>query len=180
MLDVTLSGVGLGDRTVNVYAFGAGNVDVFVGSGPYFLDTDGDGVIDSTNDDAVGLALENVNFGLIVMRPTDVQHKSEKYIALKATADFAGLVGIDGFKLSAAGISVEYNTGSPTGAVNFAASGGYTLDTGNGELEIDYSGKVLRATVADAQLQIEFVCVHPRRDVVREGRRADGAVERRA
>ena len=104
------------------------------------------------------LALENVNFGLILMRPTDPHYKKEKYIALKATADFAGLVGIEDFKLSAAGVSVEFNTGknsvTPTTAVDFAASGGYTFDTGNGELEIDYSGKLLRASVIDAQLQI--------------------------
>ena len=53
---------------------------------------------DARNPDAVGLALENVNFGLILMRPSDPAFRSSKYLALKATADFAGLVGIPNFE----------------------------------------------------------------------------------
>ena len=114
---------------------------------------------------AVGLALENVNFGLILMRPAADKATS---IRVKATANFAGLVGIDDFTLSASGIDVEYNTIKKTGAnsltpvVDFAQSfpgsrgepAGYKLDTGNGELLFDAPGRVLRASVADAELQI--------------------------
>ena len=133
------------DLMVNAYAFGAGSVDLFVGSGSYFVDTHtspdpptttargegADGVIDefdNRNTEAVGLAMENVNFGLIIMRPT--MDTATKYLALKATADSVGMVGIDDFKLSASGISVEYNTVKKTGAtsttpvVDFKASFG--------------------------------------------------------
>src|SRR4029079_15060025 len=100
-LTVPLSGTG-GDRVVDAFAFGAGNVDLFAGSSPngdYFADTNGDHVIDESDDraaNATGLVLENVNFGLVVMRPTgvDATLKHIKYLAIKATASFAGLVGI--------------------------------------------------------------------------------------
>ncbi|MCX8497180.1 MAG: hypothetical protein ORN51_13450, partial [Akkermansiaceae bacterium] len=154
-MTVPLSGSGpTVTTTVNAYAFGAGSVDVFVGSGPYFTAS---GTPDA---DAVGLALENVNFGLIVMRTPGAQGK--KYMALKATANYAGLVGLDDFKLSATGISVEYNTVKGSGVdystpvVDFfkMTGGGYTLDTGNGSLLLNYKNRYLAASVASAELQI--------------------------
>jgi len=45
-----------------------------------------DAVTHEPNSDAVGLAVENANFGLIVMRPTN--DTMTKYIALKATANY--------------------------------------------------------------------------------------------
>ena len=154
---------------VDAYAFGAGNVDLFVGSGPYFVDSNHDGVInqlDTPDSSAVGLALSNVNFGLVVMKPK--ADRTKTYMALKSTAGFAGLVGINDFKLSASAISVQYNTvkgsgvTSTTPVVDFNASfpaagqtkAGYALDTGNGTLQLDYSTKLLRASVATAVLQI--------------------------
>ncbi|MDG1364062.1 MAG: hypothetical protein P8Q54_11370, partial [Akkermansiaceae bacterium] len=184
-LTVTLSNAAKTRRVVNAYAFGAGNVDLFVGSGPYFEDTHttpdstdsgtvisgADGAIDEydeRNSQAVGLALENVNFGLIVMRPT--ADKSTKYIALNATANRVGLVGIDEFKLSASGINVEYNTVkgkdvTETAPVvdfkaSFPATSGLDLDLGSNEVKLDYNGRVLRASVSGAELQIdEYVFV---------------------
>ncbi|HXV77257.1 MAG TPA: hypothetical protein VD788_13145, partial [Candidatus Polarisedimenticolaceae bacterium] len=167
-LPVKLSDTAQTPRTMSAYAFGAGNVDLFVGSGPYFVDSDGDGDIDEfdeRDDDAIGLALENVNFGLILMRPTTPAFQSIKYLSLQATANFAGLVGLDVLKLQASGISVEYNSVSNPGnpndtivvdfAESFQGTGGYALDTGNGELLFGYSDKLLRATVDDALLQID-------------------------
>lgn len=151
---------------VNVLAFGAGSVDLFVGDGPYFEDSDEDGDIDGFDaraEDAVGLALENVNFGLIVMRPTAEAHRSKKYMALKATANYAGLVGVDVLKLSGSDIEVAYNTvknpdnPNDTTVVDFSqmTGGNYSFDTGNGELDIDYSSKLLRASVGQAVLEID-------------------------
>jgi hypothetical protein len=51
---------------------------------------------------ATGLALENVNFGLVVLRPS--ANKAIKYRAIKATADFAGIVGVEAFRLEASDI----------------------------------------------------------------------------
>ena len=110
--------------------------------------------------------LENVNFGFVVMRPTLAAQKGEKYLALQATANFAGLVGIDGFKLSASGITVEYNGIKSSGpnttkVVDFVASGGFSIDTGNGEIDLDYDSKRLLVQIEEAELQIaDYVFIH--------------------
>jgi hypothetical protein len=165
------------ERVVTALAFGAGSVDLFAGESPsdYFADTNGDHVIDETDlrpAGATGLVLENVDFGFMIMRPSgaDVASKGTKYLALKATADFAGLVGIDDFKLSASGITVEYNTvkatdPTETRVVDFKASfpttAGYKLDLGNGELLLNFDTKRLLVSVEVADLQISsYVFVH--------------------
>ena len=66
------------DTSMSVTSFAAGNVDMFVGSGNYFQDTNGDGLIDYTDErdeDAVGLAMENVNFGMVIMKPTNNKNR---------------------------------------------------------------------------------------------------------
>ena len=148
-LDVKLSGSGT-DR-VDVIAIGAGNVDLFVGSGPYF--TPGSDVRDTN---AVGLALENVNFGILLMKSSATETTKYKYTVLKATADRVGLVGLDSLILSASGVSVEYNSSNRPGGkvIDFSGDDVYRLDTGNGVLAINYDSKVLRASVDDARLQI--------------------------
>lgn len=161
-LSVTLNDTAKTPLIVDAYTFGAGNVDLFVGSGPYFKDDLGNkNTFDTRNPNAVGLALENVNFGLSVMKSTT---STTKYIALKATADYVGLVGVDILKLSASGVSVEYNTvNNPDNANDktvidlsaYDSGAGYKVDTGNGELLFDYSKKLLRASIEIAELQID-------------------------
>jgi hypothetical protein len=171
-LTVTLSGTPGTTRVVDAFSFGAGSVDIFAGdspNGPYFDGTD------EHPDGATGLVLENVNFGFVVMRPTSAAQKGEKYLALEATANFAGLIGIDGFKLSAAGITVEYNGIKSSGpnttkVVDFNASGGFSIDTGNGEIELDYDSKRLLVSIEEADLQIADYVLHPRRPRLPEGR----------
>lgn len=144
---------------VDAFALGAGSVDMFVGNGPYFEDTNNDGVIDfndERNEDAVGVAIENANFGLLLMRNTNLP--TNRFIAMKASADYFGIVGVDDFKLSASDIRVEYNAviGGPA-VIDFSKMNegeGYDLDLGNGTLNIDYSKGLLRASVSDAELQI--------------------------
>ncbi|MFN9287224.1 MAG: hypothetical protein ACK6EB_04080, partial [Planctomyces sp.] len=164
-MSVTLNDVPATTKTVNALVFGAGNVDLFVGSGPYFEDTDDDGDIDdldTRNPDAIGLAMENGNFAYMVMTPTAGTGAKPKYKALKATADRIELVGIDAFTLSATDLVVEYNSVSnpsnpdDTTVVDFTkmAGGHYTADTGYGTLEFDYSSKLLSAEVGEADLQI--------------------------
>ncbi len=95
-------------KEVSVLTIGASNVDAFAGLGPYFIDSNNDGVIDGSDtpsSDAVGLAIENLDLGLAVMQstdltavPTDPQAAVDyvaNYIALSATADRAALVGIE-------------------------------------------------------------------------------------
>ncbi|WP_217312837.1 DUF4347 domain-containing protein [Richelia sinica] len=144
---------------VDAFALGAGSVDMFVGNGPYFVDENEDGVIDfndKRNESAVGVAIENANFGLLLMRNTALP--TNRFIAMKASADYFGVVGVDDFKLSASDIRVEYNAviGGPA-VIDFSkmnGGAGYDLDLGNGTLNIDYSKGLLRASVSDAELQI--------------------------
>ena len=135
-----------------------------------------DGVIDqfdTPDSTAMGLALQNVNFAFMLMRTTTAPRV--KYYAIKATANYAGLVGIDSFKLSAAGLDIAYNTVSnpnnsaDTTVVDFKKSfpainsvpAGYAVDTGNGTVNLDYTGKLLRASIATADLEIEsYVSIH--------------------
>ena len=111
-LMVTLNDPAETEREVKVFAFEARNVDLFVGSGPYFIDSDSDGDIDGFDvrgGDAVGLAMENVNFAFLLMKPTDPSLKSIKYLTLKASAERVALVGVDFLDLPEVGIEVGYN-----------------------------------------------------------------------
>ncbi|MFN5906018.1 MAG: beta strand repeat-containing protein, partial [Planctomyces sp.] len=152
--------------SVNALTFGAGNVNLFVGSGPYFEDTDQNGRIDTSdtpNSDAVGLAIENANFAFMMMSRTSGGGTGPKYKALKATASRIGLVGIDNVVLSATGLKVEYNAVSnpndsnDSTVVDFTqlAGGRYVADTGAGTLTFDYSLSRLMAEVSEAELRIE-------------------------
>ncbi|MDA1274964.1 MAG: calcium-binding protein [Verrucomicrobia bacterium] len=150
-------------RQVNVTAFGASDVDVFVGSGPYFVDSNSDGVIDRTDDrdsDAVGLVMENIGFGFVVMKATDGDKAT--FSSLKLNAGLVSFVGLDGFDFSARDIEVEYNSGSLSGDPDYSRvvdftqfnGGSYLLDTGSGEIVFDARGKVLRAATTNASLSI--------------------------
>ena len=165
-MSVTLNNSLHSTVAVNTMVFGAGNVNLFVGSGPYFEDTNSDGIIDNTdtlNPDAVGLAIENANFALMLMSRATGGGTGPKYKALKATASRIGLVGIDNVKLSASDLQIEYNDvsnpsdASDTTVVDFTRldGGHYTADTGAGSLTFDYNQARLLAQVSNAQLQIE-------------------------
>ena len=79
---------------------GASDVDIFVGvNGP------------AAHAGAMGLSIENVGFGLALMKPVDTQDTSN-YYGLTATASAVSLVGISGFTLSVNNITVEVNGGT--------------------------------------------------------------------
>ncbi|MGD8416616.1 MAG: calcium-binding protein, partial [Pseudomonadales bacterium] len=125
---------------VDSLQIGSSGANVFVGlNGPYRSDTNGDGVIDSADDpadpDAVGLAIENVDFGFVTMAPTlaalpGFDQILPKFTAIKATADAAGLVGMgDVLTASIRNVLVEVNNGTTWGGsgvgppvIDFAAS----------------------------------------------------------
>jgi hypothetical protein len=136
-LEAALSGIGvdlksipigsavpaLGSDTteVSVITIGASNVQAFFGmEGPYWnyeMDAlgNGDGKVDTdeVNDEAVGLVIENFNFGLAMMTPT-LKADFSSYTSLKATADGISLVGMDGVTVEAQQLLVELNLSSPT------------------------------------------------------------------
>ncbi len=134
--------------------------------GVAYGDLDKDGVVDpdetaELNERAVGLAVENVDFGGVILEPTIsslaalfsvpenvIKKFSPKFSSLKATGDAVRLVGFDDeeFQLAAEGITINYNNGTewPGGfgppVVDFANTGAFVdelsrfaalLDTNN-------------------------------------------------
>ena len=110
--------------TPSALEIGASNVHVFVGlGGPYWVDSNGDGTIDSKDTPAsagaTGLALSDAGFGLVLLK-----EGTASYYALRASADSIALVGVPGLTLSATDIEIEVNgSSSATGpVVDFTAS----------------------------------------------------------
>ena len=78
------------DLPVSTVSISASDVDIFIGFGPYFNDSNQDGVIDSSdtpNSDAIGLKLLDISAGLVIMNPTDAVDPNQiipNFVAAKA------------------------------------------------------------------------------------------------
>ncbi len=165
-----------GDTTeVETMTVGASNVHVFAGiGGPYWVDSDNDGVINSSDtpdsDGAFGIALENVDVGMVFMQET-TPILPAKYFALKITADSAGLVGFgDILQIEARDIEVGINTVDdpldnplfPAPGVDFTAmeDGGLEIPTGGDPVVLDFAEPIIQVFVGDLVLQVDqFVFV---------------------
>ncbi len=125
--------------------------EVVAVDGTEYGDIDGDGVVDpdetdELNDNAVGLSVEDVDLGAVMMSPTiasfaelfgvpeeTVDTFIPDFTALKATGDAVRLVGFDDdeFTLSAEGLTINYNNGDEwvggfgPPVVDFANSDGF-------------------------------------------------------
>ena len=95
---------------------GASGVKAFVGiNGPYLVDSNDDGVIDDNdvpNADAIGLSLDDVEFGLALIDPKAGQAAELaglNWMALEASAGAVELLGVPELTLSAKNLSVEIN-----------------------------------------------------------------------
>ena len=117
--------VGGGEKALQFLKIGAQDVHMFVGiEGPYWVDTNGNGVIDrdsegqivdsEVNEDAIGLVIDDVDFALAIGTPV-LRLDPTRYIALTASAAFAGLVGLEdeGLTAHAKGIDVALNISTP-------------------------------------------------------------------
>ena len=124
--------VGGTEKELRFLTIGAQDVHAFVGmGGPYWVDADDGGIYDNgvidrytsgpntgqivaeeTNPDAVGLVLDDVDFALALMTPTN-RLDPIRYIALQASAAKVALVGIEGLTVEAKGIEVELNISTP-------------------------------------------------------------------
>jgi len=149
-------------KQMSILEIGASNVNAFVGiGGPYWVDSNGDGVIDESDtpdaEGALGAALGNVEIALALLAPTTPDGTS--YYAVRASGDVA-IVGIDGFDLSAENLSIEVNgVSSPTlgapavdfietfGAEGLPIAVGPKPEVGDAPtVNIDFTGPILRAS----------------------------------
>src|SRR3990167_2366519 len=109
---VTTLSIGIND------AFGFIGIDPS-GQGGYWQDFNNDGRIDEADADhpntaAIGLAIEDLDLGLIVAKELLITNQGVSigvYVAGKADVDFIGLVGVPGVILHAENLSIELNTG---------------------------------------------------------------------
>ena len=122
-------------KDLSVMKIGASNVNVFLGDGgPYWVDSNGDGVIntnpaDAIADDtpdaagAVGIALGGVEVAVVLLKtvppatPTTPAAPALSYYAISAHAESIALVGVDGVTVQGTSIDVAVNGGggAPTG-----------------------------------------------------------------
>src|SRR6185436_16595514 len=130
-------------------------INVFAGvGGPYWGDTA------ANQADAIGIALGNVDFGLALLKPTDITDRA-KYTALKVTASSAALVGLESFlQLSATDIVVGVNqvggfTLPGARAIDWS-SAPLSVPTGNPAkpVSINFKGDLIRVSIADALVQV--------------------------
>ena len=96
---------GTATKQVNVMTIGASDVNAFVGiGGPYFVDSNGDGIIDESDtpqsDGAMGFVLRNLDFALALFKPTNPAVDNSSYYAIQASGG-AEVVGIDGITIRA-------------------------------------------------------------------------------
>ncbi|MFC1516467.1 Ig-like domain-containing protein, partial [Thermodesulfobacteriota bacterium] len=99
-------------------------------NGLTYGDINNDGIVDANetqelSEDAVGLAVTDLDVGFVTMAPTiadfvalfEIEEESlkgiiPKFTALKATADSVGFVGLDEAQFSLEGITINYNNGT--------------------------------------------------------------------
>ncbi len=144
-LSVTPVGGGMPIQ-VNVLEIGASNVNVFVGTGgPYF---NSNGTLASNSDGALGLALSDISLGLALLTPT--AGGSTTYYALDASGS-AQLVGVSGLTL-AGSLAVEVNGSSSasTPVIDFSQLPGNSLAIPTGSttapINIGFSSPLLEVS----------------------------------
>ncbi|MDP1580674.1 MAG: hypothetical protein Q8M02_10365, partial [Candidatus Didemnitutus sp.] len=158
------------DHQVTSISIGGDNLYVFAGvGGPYWTDSNNDGVLDNTDTPvaagAIGIALESVSLGLGIFKPTATTN-TDQFIALKIRAASAVFLGVEGFTLSARGITIEANqvrsTNTTAKVLDFSQllAGGFSVLTGGETIVLDFDSALLRVSVADATVAIsEFLYI---------------------
>ena len=123
---------------------GAANVNAFVGvNGPYYAP---DGTLDPSSGSAIGVALQGVNFGLALLKPTAASTSS--YYALKATVGAASVVGVPGLGLTVKTLEVDINGSNGTDVVDFSKAP-LAVSAGSKSIGLDFAGsegKLLQAS----------------------------------
>ncbi len=169
------------DLEMEIFTLGVSDVNAFVGfSGPYFIDSNDDGLIDENDtpdEDVFGFVLNDFDLGLMFMEPelamTPGYDWLPSFYAGAGHADsfaFKGLAG-DQFCLETGDIALNFNSGSgwalglDTPVVNFLTSFESAKGAGDGSFElfpgsddalvVNFDGKEQMAlSVTDAVLGI--------------------------
>ncbi|MFM8556271.1 MAG: discoidin domain-containing protein, partial [Betaproteobacteria bacterium] len=100
---------------VDTLMFGGQDLSAFAGiDGPYWQDTDGDGRITSADEpeaDALGLAIGNAQFGLVIgsASPEQADIAGMNWVTAKAAADSVELVGVAGLTLAVRDLALDIN-----------------------------------------------------------------------
>ncbi|MBV5304948.1 MAG: hypothetical protein JZU70_12255, partial [Chlorobium sp.] len=158
-------------KSVMIMTFGAANVYGFAGiNGPYKRDTNHDHIIDgndTVNTSAVGLALENLNFAIMIMKAMPLTDPAV-YFALQASLSSLALVGVTGVTASATELKVDINLAiGDIAVVDFVASfpaeavgvdtdgdgkfnepAGYEIKTGSTPIYLNYRTLLMAASGA--------------------------------
>ena len=150
------------------FSLGFSDVNLFVGAGPYFVDSDGDGDVDGDDvrdPDAVGLVVEDLDIGLTILK--DPNKVVPTLWALSASVDEIALVGVDFLTLSVEGATVQANCGGAWSGtqvvpcVDFVSSfGGDGLEvaTGGDPVFLDFTSRYIGVEISRATLAVyEFV-----------------------
>ena len=172
--------IGTSNKQLQLLTIGALDVHAFVGlNGPYWVDANGNGQIDrdvngdivdaETNPDAIGLVIDDLDFGLLIGTPV-IALDPIRYIALKASSNLVTLVGIDGLTAQVDDIEVALNISSPAigglpvlPVIDFSAlpGGFYGVKTGardaNGDdvtVDLDMDSALVRAKAGYIELDI--------------------------
>lgn len=171
LLGVPAEYAGLGNKQIETFTLGARDLDAFVGiEGPYWVDANGNGLIDrdqagdiiasEVNPDAIGLVVDDLDFGLLFGKPVNTLDPM-RYVALKGSANNVELVGVEGLtaKVSKINVALNISTPAPGGlpilpVIDFAALPGGSFDVWTGAfnpdgskdtIDLDFDGPVVRA-----------------------------------
>ncbi|WP_295538365.1 calcium-binding protein, partial [uncultured Pseudacidovorax sp.] len=161
---ISADGSRIDNYAMNVTTIGLSNVKMFVGAGPYFIDTNNDGVSDSRSGDATGLVIDNFNMALAMF--TDPTKKVGTLWALSASVDNVAFVGLESFlTLSAEGAQVRANSGAAWSSapsikpyVDFVSTfgaGGLLVQTGNAPIALAFTNGYIGVDVARATIVVQ-------------------------
>ena len=146
---------------------GAADAYVFAGiGGPYWTDSNHDGVVTADDepaaDGAIGIAIGGVDIGLAILTNQE-EGSTVRYLGLKISAASAALVGVESLlTVQANDVTVELNQATDEAStvtpavLDFSAfdGGGLSVLTGGDPVTLDFDHALLRVTIGDAVVQI--------------------------
>ncbi|MDP1903262.1 MAG: LEPR-XLL domain-containing protein, partial [Pseudomonadota bacterium] len=133
------------DLTIDLLAIGGSGVDAFAG-------------LNGGTADALGLELQQVDFGLALMREqTAAGVLGRSWSALQASAGEVAFVGVDGLTLAAREIDLAINQAASDGSVVDFAAGPLEITTGPGaSIVLDLDGQAGPLLEAAGHLEVDL------------------------